>query len=233
LRAYQFITDSKNWFMNLLMGVVCSLIPVIGDIVFNGYLFEVIDALHEDPDHVDYPDFNFNRFVTYLMRGLWPFLASLILGLILAIPIIIIVATIAVVGVILAKDTPAMMAIAVLVAVLVELTLIALAALLVMPAILHAGLARELRFGELLGFARDFFKRMWKEELLVILFMMATEFVLIIIGILLCFVGVYFTAVMINMAFHHLLFQMYEVYLKRGGSPIRRAEEAIAEVEPG
>src|SRR5713101_7324917 len=86
LRAYKFIFDSKNWFLNVLMGVVCGLIPIIGGIVYSGYLFEVIDALHEDPDHHDFPDFDFNRFMTYLMRGLWPFLAELIITTVLIIP---------------------------------------------------------------------------------------------------------------------------------------------------
>ena len=45
-------------------------------------------------------------------------------------------------------------------------------------------------------------------------------------------VGAYFAEVAINMAFHHLLFQMYELYLKRGGSPIRRVGESdLGEVE--
>jgi hypothetical protein len=107
-------------------------------------------------------------------------------------------------------------------------------ALIEFPAMLHAGLARELRFRELMSFVRDFIQRMWKEEFLVLLFVMATAMVLSSIGVLACFVGVYFAAVAITMAEHHFLFQLYELYLKRGGKPIRRAGEVeLDELEPG
>src|SRR5262245_58216877 len=106
MRAYQFIRDSKNWFMNVLMGVVCNLIPVIGGIVFTGYLFEVIDSLHEDPDHRDYPDFDFNRFMAYIMRGVWPFLAALAINLVLAVPVVAVVYGVMIAGLLAFRDTP-------------------------------------------------------------------------------------------------------------------------------
>ena len=225
-RAYQFILDSKNWFMNVLMGVVCGLIPILGDIVFHGYLFEIIDALHEDPDHRDYPDFDFNRFMAYLMRGLWPFLAQLIFGLVVALPLVLLAEIPLFVGIFAFRQTPALIVACVGLFVVLILGLSAVLTIVEMPLILHAGLARELRFKEMLAFARDFVKRMWKEELFVVLFMMVTGMALSLVGMCAFFVGFYFAVVAINMAFHHLLFQMYELYLKRGGSPIRRAGES-------
>ena len=231
MRAYQFITDSKNYFMNVLMGVVCSLIPFIGGIVYDGYLFEVIDSLHEDPDHRDYPDFDFNRFTTYLMRGLWPFLANLILSLLVAVPIVLATYALIIVGV-LVFHGGVMTYVCIAAAIVLGLVGSVVLALIELPMIIHAGLARELRFKEMLAFARDFVPRMWKEELLVVLFLMVTAPILSMIGVCAFFVGVYFAAVVIDMATHHFYFQLYELYLKRGGSPIRRAgESTVSEVE--
>jgi hypothetical protein len=60
------------------------------------------------------------------------------------------------------------------------------------------------------------------------LFLLVTAPILMTFGLLVFVVGAYFADVWINMATHHLLFQMYEVYLERGGSPIARAKPKAA-----
>jgi hypothetical protein len=233
MRAYQFIFDSKNWFMNILMGVVCSIIPIVGQIVFHGYLFEVIDSLHEDPDHTDYPDFDFNRFSIYLMRGVWPFLINLLVSVVLVFPVVFGSYALMILGVVVFRETTALVILCMLAAVAIGIGGSFLIALVQFPAMLHAGLAREIRFGELIAFVRDFIAKMWKEELLVILFVTATGMVLFPLGMLVFCVGMYFAGVAIEMAEHHFMFQLYELYLKRGGTPIRRAGSSVApENEP-
>ena len=49
-------------------------------IVLLGYLFEIIEFKHRHGDDEPYADFDFNRFVEYLKRGLWPFLCALVIG---------------------------------------------------------------------------------------------------------------------------------------------------------
>src|SRR5262249_37943263 len=79
LRSYLFIFDSPKWALNLLLGGVCLFIPAIGGLVVQGYCFEVIEALHRRRRDTDYPDFTFEKFVPYLVRGVWPFLVSLVI----------------------------------------------------------------------------------------------------------------------------------------------------------
>ena len=57
---------------------------------------------------------------------------------------------------------------------------------------------------------------------------MATSVLLMPVGILTCFVGMYPAAALISFAHHHLDLQLYELYLERGGSPVEaKADRAI------
>jgi hypothetical protein len=212
--------------MNVLMGVVCGLVPLVGNIVYSGYLFEVIDGLHDDPDHHDFPDFDFNRFMTYLMRGLWPFLAELIFAMVLVVPACVVACAPVVVAAIAFRDTSGAIAVGGAVTVLLAIVFTLGITVLILPAYLHAGLARELRFGELVSFVISFAKRMWKEIVVATLFLAITGPMLSAVGALLFCIGMNFAEVWVDLAVHHLLLQMYELYLKRGGAPVRRAGES-------
>ena len=82
--AYKFVWTSPKGWMNLLMAGICTLIPIVGMLVLVGYLRDVLlsrlDTL--DDDSIGYPDFDFNHFGDYLMRGLWPFLVSAVASLV-------------------------------------------------------------------------------------------------------------------------------------------------------
>src|SRR5436190_21917671 len=78
-----YVFQNPNWLINLLMMGVCQLIPIVGPLVLVGYQFEVVEALHRDPRRT-YPDFDFGRFVDYLVRGLWPFLVGLVASVVIA-----------------------------------------------------------------------------------------------------------------------------------------------------
>ncbi len=82
--AYKFVWTSRNGWMNLLLASVCILIPVVGALVLIGYVRDVMLARLDtlDDDSLGYPDFDFNLFVEYLKRGLWPFLVSLVASLV-------------------------------------------------------------------------------------------------------------------------------------------------------
>src|SRR5947209_3942067 len=82
--AYRFLWTSPSGWKNLLQASVCMLIPVIGPLVLVGYLHDVLLARLDtlDDDRLGYPDFDFSRLVDYLTRGVWPFLVSLVAGLV-------------------------------------------------------------------------------------------------------------------------------------------------------
>jgi hypothetical protein len=182
----------------------------------------VIESLKRDPDHVDYPDFDFNKFTEYLSRGVWPFLMRLVLGLIIGLPLGILAGVMMGVGVAVAVSTktPGLIAVFYIFAFGFALVAGILSELVLLPAGLHAGLSREFNLGRAWSFTKDFNKRVWKEVLLSLLFVMAVGVVAEIVGILLFCVGFFFTVAAVVMAQHHLMFQLYMLYLQRGGAPI-------------
>jgi hypothetical protein len=258
LQSYRFLFTSPNWLTNLLLASVCSLIPVIGPIVLIGYLFEVIDVLlrrraverlretsrsteafgervmdalpADDDEEADaYPDFSFSRFGDYLVRGVWPFLARLIVGMMVGIPAVVLL----IVGIVMgsvasaaANSTP------VLVAVyaafwIVYLFLMLIVGVLTTPLYLRAGLSADLGSAFSWTFYRDFMKRAGKQVVLVELFLGFTAALLFVVGLLMCYVGIFPALALIQYAHHHLEYQLYELYLERGGEPVERKEKPL------
>src|SRR5260370_36545070 len=87
--SYRFVFESANWLMNLLAAAVCMVVPVVGPMVLLGYTFEIIETLHRKKG-APYPDFDFNQLMKYLTRGVWPFLAGLVIFLPIAVIIMIV-----------------------------------------------------------------------------------------------------------------------------------------------
>jgi hypothetical protein len=255
--SYRFVFNNPNWLTNLALGAVCAIIPMIGPIVFIGYCFEVIDALlrrrqregagasqvpadpmgewvmdavpaEEDNDSGAYPDFNFNRFADYLMRGIWPFLAQLIVGLVIGmiIALFMIVVMIAGFAAAAAADSPALFFVFYGLFFVIYIVLAALVGILTMPLYLRAGLSADFASAFSMEFFRDFMKRVGKETVLAELFLMATGTVLSIVGILLCYVGIFPAIALMLYGRHHLEYQLYELYLERGGVPVERKEKS-------
>lgn len=218
--AYSYVFQNANWLLNLLLATVCQIIPVVGPIVFLGYQYEIIEALHRDPRHV-YPDFNFNRFGDYLVRGVWPFLvtlvASMAMGAAMLVPMFLIQIPIAV------SNHDHAGPLAVLATILMSVVAVVLSFgfyLVLMPLVLRAGLTQDFVKAFDFDFLQDFVRRMWIEMLLVALFLWASAIVLMIAGMLICCLGIYPAMTLMMLANAHLLYQLYEVYLVRGGQPI-------------
>jgi hypothetical protein len=222
MRSVQFIFDRKNWLTNVLLGGVCMLVPIVGPMVFMGYLFEVIDALKRDPEHKDYPDFDFNRLMDYLSRGVWPFLMQLVVGLIIGVPLVLVFGALSCLGAIVAgsSKTPEILVVFQLLAYALLFVGIIASIFVTFPAQLQAGLAREFNFSGMIAFVKDFNKRVFKELLISILFLVAIAIVAEFVGLALFCVGIYFTIAAVVMAQFHLKFQLYMLYLDRGGEPI-------------
>src|SRR4051812_34948383 len=68
---------SPHWLMNLLLGGVCVLIPIVGPIVLLGWLITGFWA-RQNQAFETFPPFDFSHFGKYLERGLWPFLVTLV-----------------------------------------------------------------------------------------------------------------------------------------------------------
>ncbi|HLW65266.1 MAG TPA: DUF4013 domain-containing protein [Gemmataceae bacterium] len=235
MRGFQFIRDREKWLTNVLLGAVCLLIPVVGQIVFVGYLFDVIEALHKDPEHKNYPDFDFGRFSDYLGRGIWPWLAEFLFGLIIAIPLMIIFMVIMVGAMALSKGEPWGILIAYAFLFLVGVPLSIFLGVVVWGPEFQAGMTRQFQLGPMIDFGKRFFRLMKKEMFVSALVLVGATFVAMILVVVTCYVAAFFVGPVFMYAKHHWLFQMYELYLQRGGTPITSSEPAptAPTAEPG
>jgi hypothetical protein len=220
-RSYQFLFDSPQWVANLLFGLLCQFIPVVGPLVLLGYQYEIIEELHLSRGQ-RYPDFTFNRFVPYLVRGLWPFIVQLCVMMPLV--IVFMMCWFGGIGLMAAvadkNNADAVIPIVMLgMFALFFVLMIALTFLLV-PLALWAGLAQEFKPGRMWAFMKEFLGLVLMEMVLAELFYFVSAIVISMVGLLLCFIGVYPAGVLITYARSHLAYQLYELYLERGGSEI-------------
>lgn len=216
--SYRFAFQSDNWQKNLLLTSVCVLIPYVGIVVLLGYLFEVIEFKHRHGDEEPYADFDFNRFVDYLKRGLWPVLCGLVIGAVLA-PVFMVVYFIPML-IIIAKP-PAVIAFLATVVMVVGMGLLTIVLSLVsIPIYLRAGLQQEFAPAFSLDYIKEFFKLVWKETLLSSLFLIGTGIALELLGFAACCIGLYPAIAIMIFAQLHIEYQLYELYLQRGGTEI-------------
>src|SRR5579862_179598 len=208
LRSLQFIMDREKWMMNILLVAVCLFIPVIGQIVVMGYIFEIIDALNRDPEHKNYPDFDFGLFMDYLKRGIWPWLMQLVLGLIIGVPLGMVFGCCGMIGGILAASMKSQI-ISLLVQMLmfvVGLVVGVLASLVTVPANIQAGLAREFNFGNMWTAVKAFNQHVRNEILISMVFLIAIALAAEMLGCMACGVGIFITFAVVILAQGHVFF---------------------------
>jgi hypothetical protein len=233
--SYQFIFRSPKWLTNLLIAALAQLVPIAGPMVLIGYNYDIIEALHLRGRET-YPDFDFNRLGKYLLRGAWPFLVALVVGMaVMILPLILLFVTY--LGFVLSLTAMApppgggppppgsstaptiwgcLLGASYLFLILVSIV----SQIVLIPMTLRAGLMQDFAAGFSWAFVRDFMGRMWGKTILAELFLVLTSIPLGLLGLLLCFVGVYAVAAWIAFARAYLVFELYEEYLKRGGMEI-------------
>jgi hypothetical protein len=210
-----FALKKPGGWKNVLLAAVCVLIPVVGAIVLLGYRAEIAEDLDRDPRLEEYPDFDFNRFVDYLSRGVWPFLMQLIVSVAVLVPLALLV----LVGVLVAYATDEPL-IGFGIGGLLLVPVIVLAMLVLWPLELHAQLTGKFDFGRALAFTGRYLKRVWGQALMAAVAYWFFSVLLIPIGYLACIVGVYPAAIIVSMAQQHYVAQLYRLYLDEGGEPI-------------
>jgi hypothetical protein len=210
-----FASKKPNGLMNLLYGSVCVLIPVVGPIVLLGYRAEMAEDLDKDPKLQDYPDFDFNRFIDYLTRGIWPFLMQLIVSA----GAMVLVALVVVVGIAVAVAVQEPL-IGVAVGGILLIPVILVSVMVLWPLELHTQLSGRFEFGRAFAFMTRLLRRVWGQVLLAALALWFLGSLLILLGYAACLVGVYPAMVILGMAEQHFIGQIYRLYLDEGGEPI-------------
>jgi hypothetical protein len=227
--AYRFAFASPNGWKNLLIGGVAMLVPILGPVVFIGYLCDVLAPrpLDDGSGRVDesprapgagYGDFDFSRFSQYLERGIWPFLATLVAGLVM-LPLYFLAMAPAIVAAVANFRGPAAM-LAFFASFVLFLAVAAAGVLVMVPLSVRAAMLME--FGPTFDprWVKDFAARTWRETVIAMLFLIVTGFPLAIVGYLLCLIGVYPAMALLTLAEWHLHFQLYHLYVSRGGAPV-------------
>ncbi len=228
--SYAFPFRSRNWAANILICLVAAFVPVAGQMVILGYQFEILQALHLRGTE-KYPDFDMNRLLPYLIRGAWVFLVLLIVVL----PVLVVVALILVASLVgltaLAQEAgedygPFIVVggAAALYTVLLFVNVLVYTAAL--PMALRAGLTQEFGAAFDWGFVRDFIGRVGGKTVLAELFFILTTVVATFAGLLVFCVGAYFAAAWVAFVRTYLWYELYELYLQRGGMEIPLAAEA-------
>jgi Protein of unknown function (DUF4013) len=227
--AYKFVFSSPNGWKNLLILSGAMLVPIVGPVVAIGYLCDVLEPRPIDdgtgravepprPIGSGYPDFNFSLFVQYLERGIWPFVASLVASLIM-LPLMVVVIIPAIVAVI-AGGGDAMLAVGIIASAVLCIAATLAGIIVMVPLTLRAAMVMEFGPTFSLDWAKDFVARTWRDVLIAWLFLMATSIPLVIVGYLMCFIGMYPAMALITVAQWHLDFQLYHLYVSRGGAPV-------------
>lgn len=224
--AFKYFVSRPGGWNNLLLVGLCSLIPIVGNVVLLGYMAEVAERLIRDPEMKDYPDFSFDRFLDYLKRGLWPFVVHLIVGTALGF-VIAIVGGIPL-GITVALDIAV---IGIIIFALVELVGVIAAGLLLWPGTLQAQLANRLDVDGLKAFVPAFWKVLGFKAYLSLVVFWLIAVGLTLVGLLLCLVGVIPASALVHMAAQHLMVQHYRMYLKAGGTPIGEPQ-AVKDTPP-
>jgi hypothetical protein len=225
--ALEMIHRNPDWLVNTLLMFVCAMIPVVGGIVLNGYVYETIEILHRTNGNY-YSKFDFNRFVEYLLRGVGPFLIGLILGTALAFVMIfgyvVIIASAVAAGAAADHGNEAVAGAGVLGAVAVVMLLFFAVAFAIsffsVPLGLRGGVSGDIGQSFNFNWAIDFIKKTWLEMILVFLFQMAVGIVLEVIVLATCGLGILIALGYVVLISAWLQFQLYRVYLSRGGEPI-------------
>ena len=226
-RSYQQSVHSSNWFINLLWGMLAffssGVIPIVGPMVWTGYLYECVEVLAMNRGRV-FPDFDANRFGDYITRGVWPFLIQLILWVaiyvtwfVVYIGLFVVLALADVSG---DEYAPIVMAVGFPLLALALATVALVPTILLAPLMLRAGLAQDVGIAVNFRWCRDFLKRVGVETAISTLFVLLTGAMLTTLGCGLLFIGSYFAWAWVTMANAHLSWQLYELYLARGGESV-------------
>ncbi|MEI6674315.1 MAG: DUF4013 domain-containing protein [Verrucomicrobiota bacterium] len=217
---------SPQWGMNMLLGSVAALIPAVGPIVVSGWVISVLWTQRpESGDPARFPAFDFQFFAKYLERGLWPFLVNLVASLaLMPVMLLLMFGVMSGVGV-FAPHAPRAAMGALGVALIGGGVILYVVALLVfylftLPLTLRATLTQGFAQAFSLHFVKGFLSLIWLEALVVWMFLFGLGIVMMIIAICTCYIGLFPSLVIVTFALNHLLKQLYQLYVDRGGEPI-------------
>jgi hypothetical protein len=198
------------------------LIPIVGPIVLMGWHCEIIQRLVRRHPH-PIPKLDFGDFGHYLGRGVVPFLVSFLVSLPMIIALYILIFAVAFGIAVLAQQNVqdfTLIGLGLIGGLAALFLIIIPACILINSFVTFAELTED--FGQSLGFSRvwAYAKRNWKVIFTAQLVFIPISFGMMVAGMAMCYFGIFPAAVMINIAYVNLHWQIYEYDLSRGGPPL-------------
>jgi hypothetical protein len=221
IEALKFGFSSPHWGSNLLLGSVFMLIPVVGPLALHGWECEIHQRLarrHPQP----IPKLDFADFVHYLERGVGPFLVNLVIMM----PTILVLYVFLIGGIVggaaISKEagepTIALLFMLVLTLMIVPMSLFFFT--LHNAGITRAELSEEIGASLSPGAQFAYGKRTWGRYFASSLVFGPLAFLMMLGGMMLCFIGLYPAVVAIRLGGAHQRWQIYEHQLAQGGEAI-------------
>ena len=226
IRIIKFVFESPQWIANVLwmsLGFLFSGM-VVGMLAILGYQMDIVIAENGRVPR-RYPDFDMNRIGDYLLRGLWVWLAMLVVSIAIGVLLLPFLIAFMVVILVLAGDGPnrqqeEMGVIVGIVSGMIGLVGNALIMAVVVPIALRVGLTGN--FAECLQWRwhLDFIRRTFWSLLGGTLFFIPLIAMYLFLGSVLCCVGIIPAIGWFYLSQAQFYSQLYGIYLQRGGTPI-------------
>ncbi len=225
-RSVSWIFEQKDWPLTLLWLAAASLVPMVGQIVANGYQAAATVELGRGGAPEQVRPFDLNRLADYLIKGLRLFLVGLVASVVLVPVILVGIFGLGIAGAVAGAAAgsggePSVLVLLLLAGGVLALALLAMGvASLVAPLWLRAAYLEDLGSAYDLEFCKDFWRRVGWTAMACHLGMALLAIVLVLMGMLACFVGIFPAIAIVFLAQAHLYAQLYRIYLDRGGMPI-------------
>jgi hypothetical protein len=224
--------QSPNWVMNLVWMFVCQIagIIVVGSLVLIGYQAEVAEA-RSGGRRENWPDFNPDRFTEYLMRGLWPFLWSLIwtipLMFVIGVPVIV---TFMLSSVLIQSGNDVSGLIVIVTGSLVSMAAYCFAMLVMAASMMHSTLGNDFAKGADFVWIRSYVSKMGVTTIWTGIVYILVGNIMGWLGILCFCVGVLAVGPILNLMAADLLSQLHDIFVFRGGVSAFGADQAETDI---
>lgn len=227
MQGFRFLFQYPNAGMNLLFASLLNLIPFVGPIVLMGWQMKIFQRLVQK-NPLPIPRFDFSDFVFYLGKGVIPFVVVLIVLIPFTFVLTFLIGMMAIAFSLVAQQGMPGEFIAIL-AVLGSLVVFFLgflplsvfATAAMTRAYLSENFSQSFEIGKIFNYA----KATWRTVLWAYVIYLPISFALMIAGMLALYVGLYPAMVIMNLAWLHIMWQIYENYLAQGGEPIPLPEK--------
>jgi hypothetical protein len=221
--AFNFAMANPNWLVNCILLGIATVVPGFGtllaQLVSLGYLYGDYDLLLRNG--IPPPsDVKLEKFGDYLQRGLMPLVAAILLGMVVALPAMVLFMPIMFIGMGLLESTDGFSVIIVILAALGYFFTIIVLSFLVSPIMFRVGVTNRLE--ELFNYkwAMGMVKVVWLQMLVASIVIGFIGICIMLLGLLLCGVGTIPATGFVAYMNFHAQRQLYEIYITKGGEQI-------------